>query len=272
MSSTHDEIVHPSANGSSVGSGAASRPWHALEREAVAAELGTAMTGLGDHEAAERLERFGRNRIEPSAPTARWKILLRQFRSPLIYVLLVAGFVALLLAEIADAIFIAAVLLLNAFIGFINEYRADRQVYSLATLVTSRARVRRDGRIVDVDAECVVPGDLLVLEGGVRIGADLRLVEEHDLRVDESLLSGESLPVEKDASITLPADTPLSDRRNMVFAGSMATSGRALGHAVATGGAPNLVRSPASSRASLMSHRRWCSGWSSSHVGSVPPL
>ncbi|MBW2295488.1 MAG: HAD-IC family P-type ATPase [Deltaproteobacteria bacterium] len=240
MSNTHDEIVHPFANGSSVDSDASSRPWHALDREAVAAQLGVAMTGLSDHEAAERLERYGRNRIEPTAPTARWKILARQFRSPLIYVLLVAGAVALLLGEIADAIFIAAVLLLNAFIGFVNEYRADREVYSLATLVTSRARVQRDGRIVDVDTECIVPGDLLVLEGGVRIGADLRLVEEHDLRVDESLLSGESLPVQKDASITLPVDTPLSDRRNMVFAGSMATSGRALGLAVATGGRTEL--------------------------------
>jgi magnesium-transporting ATPase (P-type) len=211
-----------------------------MDRDAIAAELGVPLTGLGDREAAKRLERYGPNRIDPPVPTAYWKILVRQFRSPLIYVLLAAGAVALMLGEIADAIFIAAVLLLNALIGFVNEFRADREVYSLATLVTSRARVHRDGRVVDVAAECIVPGDLLVLEGGVRIGADLRLVEEHDLRVDESLLSGESMPVEKDASVTLPAETPLAERRNMVFAGSMAASGRALGLAVATGGRTEL--------------------------------
>jgi len=240
MSSSRDEMVNPPRSASASGFDVSPTAWHALDRDATAEELGVPLIGLGDREAAERLERYGPNRIDRPAPMARWKILVRQFRSPLIYVLLAAGAVALLLGEIADALFIAAVLLLNALIGFVNEFRADREVYSLATLVTSRARVHRDGRVVDVDAECIVPGDLLVLEGGVRIGADLRLVEEHDLRVDESLLSGESMPVEKDASVTLPAETPLAERRNMVFAGSMAASGRALGLAVATGGRTEL--------------------------------
>jgi magnesium-transporting ATPase (P-type) len=161
--------------------------------------------------------------------------MLRQFRSPLIYVLLAAAAVALLLDEIADAAFILGVLLLNALIGFLNEFRADREVRSLSSLVTSRARVHRDGRILDVDAEEVVPGDLLLLEGGVRVAADVRLVEEHGLRVDESMLSGESLQVEKDATLTLAAATPLAERRNMAFSGSMATAGRGLGLVVATG-------------------------------------
>ncbi len=208
--------------------------WHAMEPEAVALELGVQLGGLSDREAKARLARFGPNRVDPPAPTSRLAILLRQFRSPLIYVLLVAGGVALLLGEVADAVFISAVLLLNALIGFINEFRADRDVRSLSTLVKSRARVHREGRIVDIDAEQIVPGDLLTIEGGVRIVADLRLINEHDLRVDESLLSGESLPVEKDATRVLAVETSLADRRNMVFAGSMATSGRALGLVVAT--------------------------------------
>ena len=206
-----------------------------MKLDEIAAELGVGLAGLRDQEAAERLRRFGANRIDPPAPTAYWKILLRQFKSPLIYVLLVAGSVALFLGEIADATFIGAVLVLNSLIGFVNEFRADREVQSLSKLVTSRARVHREGRVVDVTADEIVPGDLLVVEGGARIVADMRLVSEHDLRVDESLLSGESLPVEKNAKMIVAADTPLADRRNMVFAGSMATSGRALGLAVATG-------------------------------------
>ena len=235
MSSSGDGVLRLDGSESGPGHPESSTAWHVMQPDAVAAGLGVGLGGLGDREAAERLARYGANRIDPPAPTPRWVILLRQFRSPLIYVLLAAGAVALMLGEVADAMFIAAVLVLNSLIGFVNEFRADREVRSLSTLVTSRARVHRGGRVVDVDAEAVVPGDLLALEGGGRIVADMRLVGEHDLRVDESLLSGESLPVEKDATITLSSDTPLADRRNMVFAGSMATSGRALGLAVATG-------------------------------------
>jgi magnesium-transporting ATPase (P-type) len=215
-------------------------PWHALDAAAAAARLGSSRAGLDDREAAARLGRYGPNRIDPPPPTPRWKLAVRQFRSPLIYVLLAAGAVALMLDEVADAAFIAAVLLLNALIGFVNEARADREVRSLSQLVTRRARVYREGRTVDVDAETIVPGDLLVLEGGVRVAADIRLVEEHDLRVDESLLSGESLPVGKDASIVLREGAPLAERRNMAFSGSMATSGRGLGLVVATGLATEL--------------------------------
>jgi P-type Ca2+ transporter type 2C len=209
--------------------------WQALDRDAAALRLGATRGGLGDGEASERLERFGPNHIEPPAPTPRWLLMLRQFRSPLIYVLIVAAVVSLALREVADAGFILAVLALNALIGFFNEFRADREVRSLASLVTSRARVHRDGRILDVDAHEVVPGDLLLLEGGTRVAADVRLMEEHDLRVDESLLSGESMQVEKDATVTLDESAPLAERRNMAFSGSMATSGRGMGLVVATG-------------------------------------
>jgi Ca2+-transporting ATPase len=209
--------------------------WHELGRDETAQRLGASRGGVGDREAVERLKRYGRNRIDPPAPTGSWLLLLRQFRSPLIYVLLAAGGIALLLDEVADAGFIFAVLALNALIGFMNEYRADRAMRSLSSLVTSRARVHRDGRTLDIDAEEIVPGDLLLLEGGVRVSADVRLMEEHDLRIDESLLSGESLSVEKDATVTLPADARVAERYNMAFSGSLATSGRGLGLVVATG-------------------------------------
>ncbi|MBW2231862.1 MAG: HAD-IC family P-type ATPase [Deltaproteobacteria bacterium] len=228
--------AEPPPSPSSEPAGLAVPIWHALDAGAVARELGVPLTGLSDHEAAERLKHFGPNRIEPPKAIPYWVLLVRQFRSPLIYVLLGAGAVALALGELADALFISAVLLLNALIGFVNEFRADREVRSLASLVTPRARVHRSGRALDVDAECVVPGDLLLLEGGVRVNADVRLVEKHDLRVDESLLSGESLTVEKNADAVLRAETPLAERRNMAFAGSMVSIGRGLGLVVATGG------------------------------------
>ena len=209
-------------------------PWHALEPDAVARRLGVGLTGLSEGEAADRLHRFGLNRLEPPPPPSRWRILLRQFQSPLIYVLLVAAAVALALGELSDAGFIAAVLLLNASIGFLNEYRAEQEVRALSVLVRTRARVRRGGRSLEIDGDQLVPGDLLMLESGMRVAADLRFVEARGLRVDESVLTGESVPVEKDEAPELPANTSLADRRNMGFAGSMVASGRGLGLVVAT--------------------------------------
>jgi magnesium-transporting ATPase (P-type) len=209
--------------------------WHALEPEAVADALGVSRQGLAAGDAAERLDRFGPNRLEPPPPPSHWKILLRQFRSPLIYVLLVAATVALALGEGSDAGFIGAVLVLNALVGFANEFRAERELHALSRLVRTRARVHRGGRTLDVDGEDVVPGDLLLLESGTRVSADLRFLEARGLRVDESLLTGESVPVEKDEGPVLTADTPLADRRNMAFAGTLVASGRGLGLVVATG-------------------------------------
>jgi magnesium-transporting ATPase (P-type) len=210
-------------------------PWHTLVPESAARLLDAGLTGLAEADVAERLRRYGPNRLEPAPPPSRWRILLRQFQSPLIYVLLAAAAIALLLGEISDAGFIAAVLLLNATIGFVNEYRAERAVQALSGLVRTRARVRRGGRSLEIDGEQLVPGDLLLLESGMRVGADVLFVEARGLRIDESVLTGESVPVEKDEGPELPADTPLAERRNMGFAGSMVASGRGLGLVVATG-------------------------------------
>ena len=206
-----------------------------LAPASVAQRLGVGLTGLSETEVAERLTRFGPNRLEPPPPPSRWRILLRQFQSPLIYVLLAAAAVALALGELTDAGFIAAVLMLNASIGFVNEYRAEREVQALSGLVRTRARVRRGGRSLDIDGEQLVPGDLLMLESGMRVGADVRFVEARGMRIDESVLTGESVPVEKDEAPELPADTVLAERRNMCFAGSIVASGRGLGLVVATG-------------------------------------
>jgi P-type Ca2+ transporter type 2C len=210
------------------------RAWHAETPDAVAELLGVGLGGLSTHEAAARLERFGPNALEPPKATPKWRILLRQFQSPLIYILVAAAVVAVSLGEGKDAGFIMAVLFINAAIGFYNENKAEQEVLALAGLVRSRARVRRNGHAVDVDGEEVVPGDLLLLESGMRVSADVRLVDSRAFRVDESLLTGESMPATKEAEAHLEQDTALADRRNMAFAGTVVTSGRASGLVLAT--------------------------------------
>lgn len=208
--------------------------WHGVTAEAAAAELGVELDGLSPAEVRERLARLGPNRLDPPPPPSGLKIFVHQFKSPLIYVLLVAGALALALAEYADAAFIAFVLLLNAVIGYFQEMKAERGIQALASLVHTRARVRRGGHVVEVDGEELVPGDLLLLDSGGRVPADVRLVEANGLRVDESLLTGESDAVHKDARGPVGAEVPLAERVNMAFAGSMVVSGRARGLVVAT--------------------------------------
>lgn len=197
-------------------------------------ELGSSREGISPFDGRERLGRFGPNRLEPPPPPPWWRLFVRQFADPLIYILVAAAVVALLLDEYSDAGFIGAVLLVNAIIGFVNEAKAERKVRSLAGLVRTRARVRRDGQTVEIDGEEVVPGDVVLLESGARVSADLRVLEANGLRVDEALLTGESGPVHKEPD-TLAVGTPLAERTNMAFAGTLAVSGRGVGVAVATG-------------------------------------
>lgn len=217
-------------------------PWHALSPEAVAESLAAPPAGLTPDEAGARLEHLGPNRLPPPRPTPALAIAFRQFRSPLIYLLLAAAILALLLGQHADAGFNAAVLVINAALGFVQEFRADRSMLALARLVRSRARVRRGGHAIEVDSEELVPGDFLLLEPGLRVPADARLFESQGLRVDESVPTGESTPVEKDAHPVLPRDTPLADRRNVAFAGTTVISGRGGGMVVATGATTEVGR------------------------------
>jgi len=163
------------------------------------------------------------------------RIALRQLRSPLVYVLLAAAAAAFALGDYSDAAFIGVVLLLNSSIGGWQEWRAERQSQALQRMLRVRATVLRDGRAIEVDAEELVPGDIVALESGQRVAADLRLLDEHGLEIEESLLTGESLPVPKDAHWNGPSGTPLGERRNMAFAGSTVTRGRGHGEVVATG-------------------------------------
>ena len=209
--------------------------WHAQTLAEVSQALGADIQGLSNEEVTRRLQQFGPNALPHMPPPTLWAIALRQFKSPLIYVLAIAAAVSLALGEVKDAAFILGVLVINAIIGTIQEGRAERASQALQQLLRIGATVRRNTQTREIDAEELVPGDLVYLESGGRVPADVRLFSGHGLEVDESLLTGESTAVGKDSSWLGDAETPLADRRNMCFAGSMVIRGRCQGLAVATG-------------------------------------
>ncbi len=209
--------------------------WHKISLRDVLERLNATEHGLSESEAQTRRKTYGPNRLPELPPPTWWRIILRQFASPLIYVLLLAAVVALAMGDVKDAGFIGAVLCLNAMIGGYQELKAEKSSQALKRLLEMRAMVLRDGEVRDIRAEEVVPGDIVWLESGNRVPADLRLLSLHGLEVDESLLTGESLPVTKNCDWTGDADAPIGDRANMGFAGSIVTRGRGKGIVVATG-------------------------------------
>jgi len=186
-------------------------------------------------EAERRLEIYGPNSLPQPEPPGVAIIFFRQFINPLIYILLAAAVVSLFLREWADAVFIFVVLLINAVIGAVQEYHAQRSAESLKQLVVSQARVERGGEAYEIAAVDLVPGDIALIESGNRVPAGLRLLVSSGLEIDESLLTGESMPVAKQAERVLGIGVPLADRVNMAFAGTLVTRGRGRGVVVATG-------------------------------------
>jgi len=207
---------------------------HAINSDAIVELLGTTPQGITSEEAEARLQQYGTNSLPKAKPPSLVMIFLCQFVSPLIYVLVAAAIFSLVIQEWSDAAFITGVLLINAIIGTIQEFSAQRAATALQQLVTTRSRVLRDGDTFEIDAENLVPGDILLLESGEKIPADVRLLSSHDLEVDESLLTGESVAVHKKADGVLEVDTFLGDRNNMVFAGTMVNRGRGSGVVAAT--------------------------------------
>lgn len=208
--------------------------WYLLGMDEVFEKVQSSPKGLTEQEAADRLKKFGRNSLPERKPPGVVTIFLHQFLSPLIYILLVAGSISLLIGEVTDAIFIFAVILLNAGLGTFQEWKAEKSAVALQNLLRIFAHVRRAGRESKVPSDELVPGDVVLLESGSRVPADLRLVTIKNLTVDESLLTGESQVVSKE-TIPLEEPQPLAERSNMAFAGSTVASGRGVGVVVATG-------------------------------------
>jgi cation-transporting P-type ATPase F len=197
-------------------------------------------SGLDAGEAARRREEHGPNRIREQEQIGIWEVLLDQFKSPLIYVLLGALVATLAIQSYADAIVVGMVLAINGTIGFTQEYRAQTAVHSLMDMVSPGALVRRDGEEHEIDAEDVVPGDVVLLREGEVVPADVRLFETASLRVDESALTGESVPVDKTVEPVDEENLPPADQRNMAFMGTAVTSGEGVGLVVATGSATEI--------------------------------
>lgn len=215
---------------------------HAREIDRVVEQLRTGARGLDAADAGERLKQYGSNTLPQPALPGAWRIFVRQFLSPLIYVLLAAALVSLLIREWADALFIFVVLLANALIGAYQEFSAQQAATALQQLVSFKVRVLRASQSCEVDAEQLVPGDIVLLESGGKVPADLRLWVCNGLEIDESLLTGESLPAAKQAAMVVDEDSALGDRVNMAFAGTLVTRGRASAVVVATGLATELGR------------------------------
>jgi len=215
---------------------------HGIAGDDLLVALGSSPHGLSHAEATARLMHYGRNALPRAKPPGIVRVFLHQFISPLIYILLAAAVVSLVIQEWSDAGFIAAVLLINALIGTVQEHSAQRAAVALQQLVTTRCRILREGETYEVDAEELVPGDIVLLESGSRVPADLRLLRAHDLEVDESLLTGESRAVLKRADALIAEESGLADRINMAFAGTLVNRGRGRGVVVATALATELGR------------------------------
>jgi Ca2+-transporting ATPase len=218
--------------------------WHFADPQTVAGQLQTDLaTGLTPQEAEQRLTTHGSNELIDRGVKSIWKILWEQLTDVMVLLLLVAAVISAFIGEISDTFVILAIVVLNTILGLTQEYRAERAIAELKKLAVPNVRVRRGGRVSEISARTLVPGDVVLLEAGNLAPADGRLVEVMGLRVEEAALTGESEPVEKQ-SVALPnngaAETPIGDRTNMAFMGTVVTYGRGLMVVTATGMATEL--------------------------------
>jgi Ca2+-transporting ATPase len=211
--------------------------WHNKSIEETAAALGVDPgVGLSGDEARLRLERYGQNRLTEKKGKSLFSMIVDQINDPLIYILLGAGIISILLGEVSDAIIIAAVVVINAVVGVIQESKAEKAIDALKKMSSPTAIVRRGGETVEILAGDVVPGDVVLIDAGRIIPCDLRWIESVNLKVEEAALTGESVPSEKDARAVIDSESaPLGDRTNLGFMSTVATYGRGVGIAVGTG-------------------------------------
>jgi magnesium-transporting ATPase (P-type) len=215
--------------------------WHSITADEACAALASSESGLSQAEATQRLNKYGPNKLTPSVGRSAFKRFLSQFHNVLIYLLLAASGITYAIGERIDSFVILGVVIINAIIGFIQEGKAEKALDSIRNLLTQQALVRRDGKESLILAEQLVSGDIVALESGDKVPADLRLLHIKSLRVDESMLTGESVPVEKQSRAVV-ANAMLGDRHCMAYSGTLVTYGTSLGVVVATGDATEIGR------------------------------
>ncbi|HET9485863.1 MAG TPA: HAD-IC family P-type ATPase, partial [Chryseosolibacter sp.] len=201
----------------------------------VTEQLKTGPKGLSTQEARKRLEEFGKNALEVKKRKTVWRMLLHQLTDFMILILIAAAVISGVIGDLTDSMVILAIVIINALVGLIQEWRAEKAMEALQNMAASHARVLRDSQSVEIAAEDLVPGDVVTLEAGNIIPADIRFIETYSFKVDESSLTGESVNIEKNTDALPPGDLPLGDRVNMGYKGTFVTNGRAVGYVVVTG-------------------------------------
>ncbi|MBU4221531.1 MAG: HAD-IC family P-type ATPase, partial [Euryarchaeota archaeon] len=212
--------------------------WHSYDMETVLEKLNTKVSGLTDKEARDRLLQYGYNELEEKKKESYFQVFLRQFKSPIIYVLIFAALVAFSLGHYNDALIIAIILTANSIIGSIQEGRAERAISSLKKLSSPIVKVKREGKIVEIPVREVVPGGVIVFEAGDRIPADARLIACVNLKIDEAILTGESVASEKQVA-QVKSEARITAQKNMVFSGTLIVAGH--GEAVVTNTGMNTL-------------------------------
>jgi Ca2+-transporting ATPase len=215
--------------------------WHSLPHDEALLALNSRRSGLSEAEAKARLLQYGANELKGRKKTPPILVFLRQFLSPLIYILLVAVIISVIVEHFIDAAVISGVLLLNAVVGFMQETRAERAMEALIKMAAPRSRVRRDGNVKLIPAREIVPGDILLLETGDRVPADARLIDVSNLKINEAILTGESMPVDKHTE-ALGEAAVIAERKNLVHMGTIVTYGRATAVATRTGMSTEIGR------------------------------
>jgi len=191
--------------------------------------------GLSSEEAKQRLNEYGSNELKKGSTISAWNIFISQFQNILVILLIIAASISFFMGDVVEGIAVLAVIIINALFGFFTEYRAEKSVEELKKMVTTQSKVLRDGQVIQIDSDNVVPGDILIIEEGDRITADGRLIEADNLAVDESALTGESEPVNKQLDKIEKSDVPLAETDNMVYMGTAVTRGNGVAVITATG-------------------------------------
>lgn len=208
--------------------------YYRMKAEAVLSKINTTIKGLDADEADRRIDHYGKNELSAQIEVPRWMLFISQFKDLLVLVLLAAAAVSFIIGSVRDAIIMLIIVIINAIIGFVQEYKVSRILESLKNLIKSPARAMRGGELVEIAQDLLVPGDIVRLEAGDKVPADMRIIESFDLRTEDFALTGESMPQGKQSNAIFE-DCVLGDRNNMAFMGTTVTSGSATGVVVRTG-------------------------------------